>query len=62
MIFQDAGSNKQLAVFRLSDAALLVTVPIQYGSNPPVSLTSMGAKGVAFGTFGALFVVEGPDL
>jgi hypothetical protein len=62
MIFQDAGSNKQLAVFRLSDAALLVTVPIPYGSNPPVSLTSMGAKGVAFGTFGALFVVEGPDL
>jgi hypothetical protein len=62
MIYQDAGSNKRLAVFRLSDEQLLTTVPIPDGSNPPVSLTSMGDKGVAFGTSGALFVIEGPDL
>jgi len=62
MIFQDSFSNKVLAVFRLSDEALLAAVPIPYGSNPPVSLTSMGAKGVAFATGGVLFVVEGPDL
>ena len=49
-------------MFRLSDETLLTTVPITHGSNPPISLTSMGDKGVAFGTFGALFVVEGPDL
>jgi hypothetical protein len=37
-------------VFRLSDAALLATVPLPASLESPISLASMGANGVAITT------------
>ncbi|HEX6398380.1 MAG TPA: hypothetical protein VFZ95_13220, partial [Steroidobacteraceae bacterium] len=63
MAFQDAGSQTQLVVFRLSDAALLATVVLPLAVEQPISLTSMNASGVAITTTaGKTVIVTGPDL
>ena len=63
MAFEDSGSVAQLMVFRLSDAALLATVPLPANLESPISLTSMGANGVAITTTaGKTVIVQGPDL
>ena len=63
MAFVDSGSVAQLIVFRLSDAALLATVPLPANLESPISLASMGANGVAITTTaGKTVIVQGPDL
>ena len=63
LAFQDSGSVPQLLVFRLSDAALLATVPLPANLESPISLASMGANGVAITTTaGKTVIVQGPDL
>ncbi|HUR20660.1 MAG TPA: hypothetical protein VMZ90_07620, partial [Vicinamibacterales bacterium] len=62
MAFEDSGSVAQLMVFRLSDAALLATVPLPANLGNPISLASMGANGVAITTTaGKTVIVQGPD-
>jgi hypothetical protein len=63
MAFEDSGSVPKLMVFRLSDAALLATVPLPANLDSPISLASMGANGVAITTTaGKTVIVQGPDL
>lgn len=63
MAFQDAGSQTQLIVFRLSDATLLAAVKLPLSVEQPISLTSMNASGVAITTTaGKTVIVTGPDL
>ena len=63
LAFEDAGSVPHLLVFRLSDEALLTTVPLPVDLQSPISLASMGANGVAITTTaGKTVIVQGPDL
>jgi hypothetical protein len=63
LAFEDSGSVAHLVVFRLSDAALLATVPLPPNLLSPISLTSMDANGVAITTTaGKTVIVQGPDL
>jgi hypothetical protein len=63
LAFEDAGTVPHLIVFRLSDEALLATVPLPAGLHSPISLASMGANGVAITTTaGKTVIVQGPDL